>query len=298
MCVILVKKSKQVLSDALLHKCWERNGHGAGFVYIPKDGDPVCEKGIMKYDELKDKTKDFREKSGTLVLHMRIQSRGGVSDKLTHPFEFSRVDDKRYLFHNGTVRILNNAHNESDSQVLADIISKMNNYDSLKVLEKLRDNTFGKFVAVIGKEYYIFGNNESEEKDVWMSNTEHERYDKKQGPIKVGDGAGKDDKWKSIYNNPANNNQKSIGYNSTDCSNKGQQVFISEKERGEVINKAIFLLATARDIGKDKIQAFCETIKSQYGFVTWGNDEVLKLKKLIDANHVNPLMTYYKQKFV
>jgi len=193
MCVIVNKPSSATLSESTFNSCWDRNGDGGGFVAI-RNGEVIMEKGIMDKAAFLSKVKPFFGRGSQLILHFRIQSRGGVSSNLTHPFDCSEKgsDVKRYLFHNGTVRCYSALPvGQSDTSTLADWLTVLSDEDCKKLLAHLVTLGYGRFVLVIGNETFYWGDQESVVKNkVWYSNTRHETFDpKKDSRPLIGDGA-------------------------------------------------------------------------------------------------------------
>lgn len=188
MCVIVYKPKGQVFSDQDFEKCWKRNAHGLGFA-ANVNGELVSCKGYMSLKDSIKKTKKFRNKEHEGVFHFRIQSTGGVSPGLTHPFDFSRGKEKRLLFHNGTIRQINPIRPESDSQSFAErILVNLETPTVYKVLEALCPPN--KFVTVVennGIEIKLFENHESKWLGgLWYSNLHHIGHTG--GPVNIGDG--------------------------------------------------------------------------------------------------------------
>jgi hypothetical protein len=179
MCVIVLKEENGKLNSSIFDQCWARNGDGGGYVAI-HNGKVIMEKGIMNKDEFLKKVKPFFNKGSQLILHFRIQSRGGVSVNLTHPFDCSQEGSKtkRYLFHNGTVKAISALSvGESDTSTLANWLKVLSDEDCKKMLENLVSKGHGRFVFVVGTKIYHWGDEESvEKKKVWYSNTRHELF--------------------------------------------------------------------------------------------------------------------------
>ena len=91
MCVIIVKDKNGTLpKKETLQNCFDRNSHGAGFMYV-ESGKVVIDKGYMDfksfyrhYKRLCRKFHNFENKN--LVMHMRISTSGGIERENTHPF--------------------------------------------------------------------------------------------------------------------------------------------------------------------------------------------------------------------
>jgi predicted glutamine amidotransferase len=290
MCVIVVKKPKAEVSDEVIEKCWARNGHGGGFIWIPSNDteEMVVEKGIMTLDEFKKKTAPYRGKAGAFVAHLRIQSKGGVSANLTHPFDFSRDGVKRYLFHNGTARILETSFQQSDSQLLAEnLLSHLTDDDALKLLQNLNEKGHGRFVAIIGKKRYVFGDNESKiEDNLWFSNMRHVEHDPK---IKINVGDGADD---CEYHYGKTRMPRQLPAPKTESTS---HIPLDQEKKREIISKAVFGVATCNGTPDTEIQQYCETLKKEFEFENWSDGEILILGNFIQQQ--NPLLEYFTHKY-
>lgn len=189
MCVIVLKPSLVEFNDADFKKCWERNSHGLGFISTAPEFH--FQKGLMDKKKAIKATKKYRQKGVESVFHFRIQSKGGVSSALTHPFNFDKDNRKRFLFHNGTIHVLNPDNDQSDTKQAASWLSVLSDDDCDKLLKHWR--SFGRFVTIIedknGKmNISVYEDKESVWKDgLWYSNTKH--LDANCGRPTVGDGA-------------------------------------------------------------------------------------------------------------
>lgn len=145
----------------IIRKIWSLNDDGAGVAWFEGKKAKYI-KGIETPEKLAEVVKDLPLPH---VVHLRLQSTGGFSKLLTHPFEVTR-DSKlhlkgeanRLLFHNGTDSDYNkylsaaNLHVKdkspmSDTRAIAMIVSN-NNERFLKVASGkfiLMDATCGKF---------------------------------------------------------------------------------------------------------------------------------------------------------
>lgn len=186
MCVIAMKPEGSTLTKEVLKKMWERNSDGAGFVgRINKDSEWVFKKGIMTYDEAERELEPYLNSDAKLVVHFRIKSKGDISPEMTHPFNFAKNDsEKRFLFHNGTVRLFTGVNGCSDSSGLADMIKPVNSKSVSRILEHLVKEKFGRFVTFVQKDgkdaqINIYEDEESKWQDgIWFSNLKHEEETK------------------------------------------------------------------------------------------------------------------------
>lgn len=182
MCVIIYSPTGTEVSDETLKQAWERNGDGAGFVACsPGEKQWNFKKGIMDYDELLKELAPYRDKEAAFILHLRIKSRGDINAAMTHPFDFSRKEgERRFLFHNGTVKFFTGSTGCSDSGMLAQFIRPIGNNSVKAVLDNLTKEHHGRFVSFVQNGdatpvINIFEDDESKTKDgVWFSNLKHE----------------------------------------------------------------------------------------------------------------------------
>lgn len=199
MCVIVFKPKNSIFTRESFDKCWARNGHGLGFVAV--DEQLYTKKGLMTPESAWDELSKFTGVGYDLVVHFRIQSRGGISPSLTHPFEFSNDSDQRFLFHNGTVRPLNVTGQTSDTEALSKLLKTLSCDDTSKLLTILAAEKYGKFITVnfnpvSGPCIDMYDSPTSVATDdknssyidgVWYSNTVHLSYKTSAGSVLVGD---------------------------------------------------------------------------------------------------------------
>lgn len=114
MCIIIAKGKKDRLpTREELEKSFNRNGDGAGFMYVDK-GQVVVDKGYMTfnafykhYEKLLAKYNKFENKS--LVIHMRIGTSGTNTKENTHPYIITnRVDLLHKTFIKSDIGIAHN----------------------------------------------------------------------------------------------------------------------------------------------------------------------------------------------
>ena len=114
MCVIIIKEKNETLPrKEILENCFDRNSHGAGFMYV-ESGRVVIDKGYMDFDsfyshykELCVKFNDFNNKN--LVIHMRIATSGGIERENTHPFPLTDdYEEMKELYFKTDVGIAHN----------------------------------------------------------------------------------------------------------------------------------------------------------------------------------------------
>lgn len=182
MCVIVYKPAGVKLSIPQLHKMWDRNPHGMGFVGRIKKGEKwTHKKGVMERDEAIQILSEYIGKESDLLFHFRILSRGKLSPEMTHPFEWSNTKEKRFIFHNGTVTILSGGC-DSDSSILSQILTPVQTDRAYKILLNLAKKDYGRFATFVHPkdeepEIKVFDGKESVWKEgVWYSNVIHETF--------------------------------------------------------------------------------------------------------------------------
>lgn len=182
MCVIVYKPAGVKLSFPELHKMWDRNPHGMGFVGRTKVGEKwVSKKGVMERDEAIEILGDYIGKESDLLFHFRILSRGKLSPEMTHPFEWSNTKEKRLIFHNGTVTLLSGGC-ESDSSILSQILTPIATDRAYNILINLAKKDYGRFATFVQPKdqepsIKVFDGKESVWKGgIWYSNVIHETF--------------------------------------------------------------------------------------------------------------------------
>lgn len=182
MCLILVALDSKP-SLEIVRKAYKDNDDGVGIAWI-KNGKACYEKGLF-LAELEAKLDSLEL---PFALHFRASSIGGKGIFLTHPFEISEhsplnlkgENNDSVLMHNGTYKdwdiALAAAGIEipesdkmpvSDSRAFAMILSKLNNDQQKKFLDKINQ----KFVIIDGplNKFRIFGDF-TFENGMWFSN--------------------------------------------------------------------------------------------------------------------------------
>lgn len=282
MCVIVNKKIGGKISKETFDQCWARNGDGGGYVAI-HDGKVIMEKGIMNKDDFYKKVQPYFGKDSALILHFRIQSRGGVSSNLTHPFDCSQKNSevKRYLFHNGTVRCFSALPvGHSDTSFLASWLEMLSDEDCKKMLDNLVKQGYGRFVLVIGNEVFYWGDNESTvKKKVWYSNTKHETFDhKKDARPLIGDGAYDDSYYFGV--------KKPIQLASTPASNSS---FNSNKTKILILKEILHKEALNSFVDQSQFDKWSDQIIEEYNLLDLS---LTTLDELSKSKSSTPILDY------
>lgn len=186
MCIIAVKSEGVPMpSDSIIRKMFSSNSHGAGFMIKRKRSKLVeISKGHMTLEDFKKALNKAKVKdSDILVMHFRIATAGGRSQRLTHPFVcvenaddaeiLNGKTDQLCLAHNGTISEFSIAKSKrSDSSLFAsEIMSSKaiaDNLDDKVIQELITDKLAGTRLAVINpKEHkvHIFGEFAKSEND-------------------------------------------------------------------------------------------------------------------------------------
>lgn len=110
MCVICIKKKGvRMPSESEIKDMWERNPHGAGFMYA-RNGQVFIEKGFMSVNAFIEALANAGiKRNESLILHFRISTQGGINREMCHPFPVE--GDYKRLQETSTVSKIGIAHN-------------------------------------------------------------------------------------------------------------------------------------------------------------------------------------------
>jgi len=176
MCLIAIvdkeKNKNLIITKKDFDKIWNQNSDGLGLTYWDSNLKKwICIKGIMDKKLGWDFVDYCQNKYKKLIIHWRLTSKGLTNEKLTHPFKFTYIKNKKknllgigYLFHNGTIWELGNDI-KSDTQELAELISSLNlnkkqliKFINSKFFKKLINSSRICIVLENEKKIYKFGN--------------------------------------------------------------------------------------------------------------------------------------------
>lgn len=147
MCIIAIKNKGNKFDEKTVKTCFLHNPDGAGFMYA--DGGKVhIEKGFFSADSYIERINELWEEKGlqdkNLVMHFRISTSGGISQKTCHPFPISKrlgelrkteIDCNNGIVHNGVIFKYANEVKMSDTQrfIIEDInrLWKKNNITAM-----------------------------------------------------------------------------------------------------------------------------------------------------------------------
>lgn len=140
MCIIAVRPKNKTISEDTFRNCFENNPDGCGFMYV-KNGTVYGKKGIMTFKDFLKENKRI-PKDVTVVYHFRIQTHGGVTPKLTHPFPLSNNFEKMHklewwneygVAHNGIFSSVKAPEDESDTEVfIANVLKPLQELTKIK----------------------------------------------------------------------------------------------------------------------------------------------------------------------
>lgn len=146
MCIISVKKKGvDMPKEKTIRTMFKNNPDGAGFMILRENEDKILlSKGYHKVEDfLKDVRKLKVKQSDQFVMHFRIETSGGISDKMCHPFVVSEnkeeltqvlvTTEKMCMAHNGIIYALNGVEKKfSDTAIFArDFLAEKAIYDNV-----------------------------------------------------------------------------------------------------------------------------------------------------------------------
>ena len=154
MCVILYKKKDSKIDLDTLLLARNTNPDGMGLAYFD-------EKEVIFERNLKPSKRDLqtcikKTEGKEAIFHFRIATSGGVNLANCQPV-FNKKGNF-LLFHNGVVHSLNGVSNTASDTVLLSYLLEHGEVDKNKLLEKLAQKTFSKFVLINElNQVFLFG---------------------------------------------------------------------------------------------------------------------------------------------
>lgn len=181
MCIAIVTKPGRTVDMQALYRGWTSNRDGGGFAYVDPDTNKVViSKGFMTYNEFQKAYAAAAEKyaeHSPFIIHMRIGTSGGKTDKNTHPFPIKGGA----LIHNGILFTPTGddagpvTDRKSDTRVFAEKLFNILNYtDALEAKEDLEVAIGGNKIALLydTKEFVILNERLGDwVEDIWYSNS-------------------------------------------------------------------------------------------------------------------------------
>ena len=154
MCVIIYKKKDSAIELETLLLARNTNPDGMGLAYF--DGDEVIFERNLKPSK-RDLQACIRKTEGKeAIFHFRIATSGGINLANCQPI-FNKKGNF-LLFHNGVVHSLNGVSNTASDTVLLSYLLEHDEVDKNKLLEKLANKTFSKFVLIDNNNsLFLFG---------------------------------------------------------------------------------------------------------------------------------------------
>lgn len=179
MCVIVAKDEGCRVPDiSTLRKCWDRNPHGAGFMWKEKDGSVSGKKGFMTWEDFESawKSQGFSKDDG-VIIHFRLATSGGISQGNCHPFPVTKkVKELKALSFNANMAVVHNGVFGAGTDSLSDTMLWVKDFfsDDPKITKKLEKSLGFNRVAIMGKGLdcaSLLGHGWSQYKECWFSNT-------------------------------------------------------------------------------------------------------------------------------
>lgn len=196
MCIIIHKPKGKTVDRDTLKRCWNRNSHGAGFMFV--DDDKVYgNKGYMSFQALIDglanagfyrKGKKDGSVKGELIadyavtIHFRLASHGGIKPSNCHPFPVTdELDVLQARFweancgvaHNGIISIERDNKEISDTMtyIMYRLSETYSQLDEINAYEEMELETSGSRMFVLYPDgHYVISGTWVEEDGVLYSN--------------------------------------------------------------------------------------------------------------------------------
>lgn len=177
MCIIAIQPKGTIISKETLRNCWDNNDDGGGIMYANK-GRIEVRKELHSFDKFMKMKTDADKLGGTIVLHFRIGTSGGINKENIHPF---KVNDSLYFCHNGVLDIdVPKSSPINDTQIFNNAFMKglPKGFEHDETIMNLLEYSIGsrnKFVFLnsLG-EFFILNESEGVWDDgAWFSNTSY-----------------------------------------------------------------------------------------------------------------------------
>ena len=154
MCVILYKKKDTKIDLETLLLARNTNPDGMGLAYFAKD-EVIFERNLRPTKtDLKNCIRKTEGKEA--IYHFRIATSGGVNIENCQPVYNEKANF--LLFHNGVIHSLNGASTTASDTVLLSYLLEHEEVDKNKLLEKLVQKTYSKFVLIDNSnKLFLFG---------------------------------------------------------------------------------------------------------------------------------------------
>lgn len=155
MCVILYKKKDVKIDLETLLLARNINPDGLGLAYFDNNSEVIFERNLKPTkNDLKACIKKTENKEA--IFHFRIATSGGVNLENCQPIYNEK--ENFLLFHNGVIPALNGASDTVSDTVLLSYLLEHKEINKLKLLEKIAQKTFSRFVLIdANNSLYLFG---------------------------------------------------------------------------------------------------------------------------------------------
>ena len=180
MCIAILQKAGEQLSEETFYQCWERNPDGAGLMFA-KGGEIRIYKEIDSVDKFYKTYKRLvksEAKGRDMVIHFRIATHGSVIKDNCHPF---RINERIAFVHNGIIRNVSTARyiDASDTRVFAkEVLSELpDGFETCQATMRLVEEFIGhsKLILLDNKGNTSIANEHMGQwvDGIWFSNGSH-----------------------------------------------------------------------------------------------------------------------------
>ena len=155
MCVIIYKKKDIKIELETLLLARNTNPDGMGLAYFDEKEGVIFERNLKPTKtDLKNCIKKTEGKDA--IFHFRIATSGGVNLENCQPIYNKKGNF--LLFHNGVIHSLNGVSTNASDTVLLSYLLEHEEVDKNKLLEKLANKTYSKFVLINElNQVFLFG---------------------------------------------------------------------------------------------------------------------------------------------
>lgn len=192
MCIIVYKPAGvNFPNNEIIETCFNRNSHGAGFMYPASDGVHI-HKGFMSLKEFTDGIKPYKYLKDTpIVMHFRISTHAGVVPEMTQPFPITQKTKKLKrldtisqigVAHNGIISMTSDAKEISDTALfvkryMSFLIKDADYYKNPRIPEMI-EAMIGSRMAILSADGHceLLGSGWTESEGVWYSNSSYKTY--------------------------------------------------------------------------------------------------------------------------
>lgn len=192
MCIIVYKPAGvNFPNNEIIENCFNRNSHGAGFMFPASDGVHI-HKGFMSLKDFTDGIKPYKYLKDTpIVMHFRISTHAGVIPEMTQPFPVTQKTKKLKsldsvsqigVAHNGIISMTNDAKEISDTALfvkryMSFLIKDAGYYKNPRIPEMI-EAMIGSKMAILSADGHceLLGSGWTESEGIWYSNSTYKTY--------------------------------------------------------------------------------------------------------------------------